>query len=288
MTASVRSYLSSGLAAATAGAIVVAPVEVQAPAEAAALPVALATQVQPLHLPEQIPALIAEQVAFNTGVAVDFVVTGAELIGRQVQVAQTLVDDVRNGTPIPVAVGRAVAGFTNIEVDAGHELVGFGRELVDFQIQFLGNLVSQLPPAVATPVGQALAVTAAAVDTVSDVTNDAIDRLAQVVNIPVAQSQSSGESRTEASRRLDNVVTLSRPKPKTTTAVAHDSTAATSNVRDTVRRVTHRLLSPAPRTARAAAASAADRTTAPHADSRRLAAREVSKVARPYAHRQRA
>lgn len=282
MNVSVRSYLSSALAAATAGAIVVAPVEVQTPAEAAALPVALAAQVQPLQLPEQIPALIAEQVAFNTGVAVDFVVTGAELIGRQVQVAQTLVDDVRNGTPIPVAVGRAVAGFTNIEVDAGHELVGFGRELVDFQIQFLGNLVSQLPPAVATPVGQALAVTAGAVDTVSDVTNDAIDRLAQVVNIPVAQSQSSRESRTEAPRRLDNVVTLRRPKPKTTTAVDHDSTtAAISSVRDTVRRVTHRLLSPAPRTARAAAESAVGRTTALHVGSRHLRAREASTADRP-------
>ena len=90
-------------------------------------------------------------------------------------------------------LGRAVAGFINIEVVAGHELVGFGRELADFQIQSLGNLVSQLPPAVASPAGRTLAVSADAVDTVSDVTNDAIDRLAQVVNIPVAQSQSQSD-----------------------------------------------------------------------------------------------
>jgi hypothetical protein len=45
--------------------------DVQAPAEA--VPVALVAQVQPL----QLPALIAQQESFNTGVAVDFVVTGA-------------------------------------------------------------------------------------------------------------------------------------------------------------------------------------------------------------------
>ena len=77
MNVSVRSYLTSGLVAATAGAIVVTPIEVQAPAEALAQPVALTAQVQPLELPVQIPALIAEQVAFNAGVAVDFVVTRA-------------------------------------------------------------------------------------------------------------------------------------------------------------------------------------------------------------------
>ena len=148
MNVSVRSYLSSGLAAATATVVVVAPMEAQVPAAVAeAPPIALVAQAQPL----QLPALIAEQVSFNTGVAVDFVVTGAQLIGRQAQVAQTFVDDVRTGTPIPVAAGRAVAGFINIEVVAGHELVGFGRELADFQIQSLGNLVAQLPPAVASP-----------------------------------------------------------------------------------------------------------------------------------------
>jgi hypothetical protein len=110
--------------------------------------------VQPLQLPvpaalsqpSQLPALIGQQVSFNTRVAVDFIVTGAELIGQQIQVAQRLANDIRNGTPIPVALGRAVVGFINIEVVAGHDLVGFGRELVDFQIQFLGSLVSHLPP----------------------------------------------------------------------------------------------------------------------------------------------
>ena len=257
MNATVRSYLSSGLAAATATVVVVAPMEAQVPAAVAEPPpIALVAQAQPL----QLPALIAEQVSFNTGVAVDFVVTGAQLIGRQAQVAQTFVDDVRTGTPIPVAVGRAVAGFINIEVVAGHELVGFGRELADFQIQSLGNLVAQLPPAVARPAGKALAVSAGTVDTVSDVSNRTIDRLAQVVNIPVAQAQSRQTTRAVASHRLDDVV----------------------------RRVTHLLRPPAARNAPTAAASAADRTTAPHVGIRRLAAREASTVSRPHAHLQRA
>ena len=35
-----------------------------------------------LGLPAQLPALLAQQVSFNTGVAVDFIVTGAQSIGR--------------------------------------------------------------------------------------------------------------------------------------------------------------------------------------------------------------
>ncbi len=97
--------------------------QAQAPAEAAAPPVALAAQVQPLQVP------------FNGGVGANFIVTGAQLIGQQVQVARTLVNDISNGTPVPVAVGRAVAGFIQIEVVAGHDLVAFGRQVVDFQSQ---------------------------------------------------------------------------------------------------------------------------------------------------------
>ncbi len=352
MNVSVRSYLSSGVAAATATVIVVAPMEAQTPARPEAPPVALAAQVQPPQLPaliaqqvsfntgvavdfvvtgaqllgrqiqvgqaliddvgngtpipvavgraiagftnieldagrelvgfgrelaefqiqffgnlvsQQLPALLAQQVSFNTGVAVDFVVTGAQLLGRQLQVAEALVDDLGNGTPIPVAAGRAVAGFTNIELDAGRELVGFGRELVDFQIEFFGNLVSQRPPAVAAPAEQTRAVSAGTVDAVDDVANGAIARLAQVVNIPVAQSQSRQTSRTGASPRMDNVVTLSREKPKAT-AVDRDSTrTAMSSAKDTVRRVAHALRDGVRRNG---SPSASDTADSPNASSR--------------------
>ena len=213
MNVSVRSYLTSGLAVVTAGAVIMAPTEPQQPAaRAEALPVALAAQVQPLRLPApttlglpaQLPALLAQQVSFNTGVAVDFIVTGAQLIGRQLEVAGTLVDDIRNGTPVPVAVGRAVVSFINIELDAGRELVGFGRELVDFQIQFVGNLVSELPPVVAAPAGQALALSAGAVDAFSDLANGVLDGLEASLPSPGANVQvksASGAPVTESTRQ---------------------------------------------------------------------------------------
>jgi hypothetical protein len=131
MNVSVRSHISADLAPATGTVIVIAPVEVQTPVQAVAPPVALIAQVKPLqlpvpaalNLPSQLPALIAQKVSFNTCVAVDFIVTGAELIGQQTQVAQRLVNDIHNGTPILVALGWAVIGFINIEVVAGHDLV---------------------------------------------------------------------------------------------------------------------------------------------------------------------
>lgn len=250
MNVSVRSYISSGLAAATATGIVIAPVEVQTPAQAVAPPVALTAQVQPLQLPvpaalslpSQLPALIAQQVSFNTGVAVDFVVTGAELIGQQIQVAQRLVNDIRNGTPIPVAVGRAVVGFINIEVVAGQDLVGFGRELVNFQIQFLGNLVSQLPPVISTPAHQALAASAGAVDTVSGLANGVIDRLAQLTpNVPFAQTQSRQTLRTAASLQPNNMFTLRRDSLKSAAVEGNSANAALSSTGTTGRQVTHAL-----------------------------------------------
>jgi hypothetical protein len=178
---------------------------------------------------------------------VDFIVTGAQLIGRQVEVTGTLVDDIRNGTPLPVALGRAVVAFTNIELVACRELVGFGRELADFQIQTFSNLVSGLPPVIAAPAGQALALSAGAVDTVSDVANGVLDRLSQVTAaIPIARSQSLQASRTETSfRPANNIVTLRCDNPKST-AVERGSTVAalsgagdsgvTNTLRDSVRR----------------------------------------------------
>jgi hypothetical protein len=240
MNVSVRSYLSSGLAAATAGVIVVAPIEAADPAQAVAPPVALAAQVQalPISAPAalDVPALIAQQVSFNTGVAVDFIVTGAGLIGQQVHVVQTLADDIRNGTPIPAALGRVAVGLINVEVVAGHELVGFGRELVDFQIHFLGNLVSQLPPPIARPAKQALAADAEGVDNISNLANDVIDRLAQLTpNMGLARPER------ETSSQPSKVVALRRGNSKPP-AIERDSTnRAVSATGDAARRVTHML-----------------------------------------------
>jgi hypothetical protein len=282
MNVSVRSYLTSGLAVIAAGAVINAPAEPQQPTEpqqpaarAEALPVALAAQEQSLRLPAppalglpaQLPALLVQQVTFNTGVAVDFVVTGAQLIGRQLEEVGTLVDDIRNGTPVPVAVGRGVVSFIDIELDAGRELVGFGEELVDFQIEFVGNLVSGLPPVVAVPAGQALALSAGAVDALSDFANEVIDDLDASLPTPGGNAQvksASGTSVTESTRqtslRLGNIVTQRREK---STAVERDSRIATkSSARDTENGVTHRLRDALRRNLSASVNSTADKPDA--------------------------
>jgi hypothetical protein len=295
MHVSVRSYLASGLATITTGAvIVVAPAEAPPEPDVEMPPVALAAQVQPLQLPApaalglsaptalgvpaprallpsqppallpaQLPALVAQQLSFNTGVAVDFIVTGAQLIGRQVEVALTLADDIRNGTPVPAALGRAVVSVINIELDAGRELVGFARELANFQIQFLGNLVSELPAVIAEPAGRALALSADAVDTVSDVANRVLDRLSRVsTNVTVAQSQPRQTSRPGAFPRPDNAMTLRRDNVKSS-AVERDSTnAAISSAGDTARRFTHTLRDAVRRSVSTSASNTADKPDA--------------------------
>jgi hypothetical protein len=120
--------------------------------------VALAAQVQPLPAPPTSVAfppleLLGQQVNFHIGLLVVFVVTGAQLVDRQLQIPGTLVQDIQNGTPLPVAVGRALQTFAEIEFDAGRELVGFAVEYVDFQLRFLAEL-SALPFAVAVAVGE--------------------------------------------------------------------------------------------------------------------------------------
>jgi hypothetical protein len=52
--------------------------------------------------------------------------------------------DIQNGTPLPVAVGRALQTLAVIEVDAGRELVGFAAEFVSFQLNFVASLVQEV------------------------------------------------------------------------------------------------------------------------------------------------
>ena len=99
--------------------------------------------------------LLGRQVTFHVDLLVDFVVTGAQLIARQVQVPGTLLQDLLNGTPLPVAVGRALQTIVEVELDAGRELVGFAAEYIDFQVRFLADLIA-LPFAVVAAVADAV------------------------------------------------------------------------------------------------------------------------------------
>ena len=95
--------------------------------------------------------LAVEQVNFHVGLFVDFIVTGAQLVGRQVTIPGTLLQDLGNGTPLPVALSRAVRTFAEIELDAGRELIGFAAQYVDFQVRFIAKVL-QAAVAVATAI----------------------------------------------------------------------------------------------------------------------------------------
>ncbi|HET6731547.1 hypothetical protein [Mycobacterium sp.] len=120
--------------------------------------VALAAQVQPLPAPTTLAPthpleLVGQQVNFHVALVVDFIVTGAQLVARQVPVPGRLLQDIQNGTPLPVAVGRALQTLVEVELDAGRELLGFAAEYVDFQVRFLAELIA-LPFAVVAAVGE--------------------------------------------------------------------------------------------------------------------------------------
>lgn len=163
MTGSVRAYLSSGVVMAFIGAMMYAPVvaEPGVQRDGVAVPrrldVAVSSQVQPLVIvtplpsPQEVVALLDQQVAFHTDFLVDFVTQGAQLVQRQIPVPGTLLQDIQSGTPLPAAVSKAVSTLTDVEVDAGRRLVGFATRYVDFQVRFVITVV-QDAVAVATAV----------------------------------------------------------------------------------------------------------------------------------------
>jgi hypothetical protein len=152
----IRSRLTSGLVVAGVSALIAAPAAPpQSTAPSAAPPVALAAQVQlrqssgqPLLTRSVTPALIQplnpviQQVNFHIAFVGNFISTGAVLFGREFAIPGALLHDVQNGTPVPVAVGRALQTFAQIELEAGRDLVGFAAEYVSFQLSFLTTLAA--------------------------------------------------------------------------------------------------------------------------------------------------
>jgi hypothetical protein len=135
----------SGVAVLGASALVVTPVR-PLPSHSEPPPIALAALAPPLTAPTKATSiqpfdLVGQQVSFHVGFVADFVATGAQLFARQVPIPGTLLHDIQNGTPLPVAVGRALQTFADVEIDAGHELVRFATEYVNFQIAFLAKVI---------------------------------------------------------------------------------------------------------------------------------------------------
>jgi hypothetical protein len=141
----IRPCLVSGVAVLAASALVVTPVA-PPPTRPEPPPIALAAQTQPLAASTTVASiqpfdLLGQQVSFHIGFVADFVVTGAQLVARQVPIPGTLLQDIQTGTPLPVAVGRALQTFADVEIDAGRELVAFATEYVNFQIDFLAKVL---------------------------------------------------------------------------------------------------------------------------------------------------
>ncbi|MCU1700292.1 MAG: hypothetical protein JWR34_6355 [Mycobacterium sp.] len=141
----IRSCLTSGVAVLGASTLVVAPVAPPSTRHEPP-PIALAALTQPLAAPTTVASiqpfdLVGQQVGFHVGFVTDFVVTGAQLFARQIPIPGTLLQDIQNGTPLPVAVGRALQTFADVEIDAGRELVGFATEYVNFQLDFLSKVI---------------------------------------------------------------------------------------------------------------------------------------------------
>jgi len=179
---SIRSRLTTGFAAVSAGALVMSPVAASQPhaVPTATVPpaVMLTTVMQPLQAPRLLlqpttpvprmvtPALpqplvsaqplasvqpldlLAQQVNFHVAFVTNFLTTGAVLFGREFAIPGTLIQDINNGVPAPIAVGRALATFAQIELEAGGQLVNFAAQYVGFQLNFVAHLVSMTIAAV--------------------------------------------------------------------------------------------------------------------------------------------
>jgi hypothetical protein len=152
--------------------------------------------VQPLPLPLAPAApleLLSRQVNFHVDLLVDFVVTGAQLIARQVAVPGTLLRDLQNGTPLPVAVGRALQTVVEVELDAGRELVGYATEYIAFQARFLADLIA-LPFAVVAAVSEAVGSFFATAVTPAPVVETSVP--AQTLSVSPAPTASRSEADT--------------------------------------------------------------------------------------------
>jgi hypothetical protein len=229
----IRSCLTSGLVVVGVSALIVAPVASPRPTAASAPPpVALAAQVQPLPQPsaQTLPTRpttsaaiqplnpLNQQVSFHIAFIADFLSTGAVLFGREFAIPGALLQDVQHGTPVPVAVSRALQTFAQIEIEAGRDLVGFAAEYVSFQLNFVAKLMTMpfaavggLAAAQTTPHAPMTAVTPANITTAGPSGDGTLQRVddSQVTS-------SSTHTVTLQPKRSRSVVPESESDPKTT------------------------------------------------------------------------
>jgi hypothetical protein len=233
MNGCIRSGLTSGLIVIGVSALVATSVAPPPPpARFQAPPIALVAQVQPLPMALAAVApldLIAEQVSFHIGFVGDFLGTGAVLFAREFAIPGTLLQDIQNGTPVPVAFGRALQSFADVELEAGARLVGFAAQYVSFQIQFLTNLVQN----VMTTVGNtAMAFVTFAVGVVGQLVTSVATGLTPATSAPARALSTSAAPAVVVTTPRATDVARSRPSADTAVGSSHDPVGAASNSDD--------------------------------------------------------
>ena len=228
----IRSCLTSGLVVVGVSALIVAPVASPRPtAPSAPPPLALAAQVQPLRqlsaqaLPTRPTTsaaiqplnLLTQQVSFHIAFVADFLSTGAVLFGREFAIPGALLQAVQHGTPVPVALSRALQAFAQVEIEAGRDLVGFAAQYVSFQLNFVANLmampfaaIGQFAAAQTTPHAAMTAVTAANITTAGPSGGGTLQR------VDDSQATSSTHTVTLQLKRSRSVAPESESDTKTT------------------------------------------------------------------------
>ena len=233
----IRPCLMSGVAVLGASALVVTPVA-PPPTRPEPPPVALAALTQPLAAPTTVASiqpfdLVGQQVGFHVGFVTDFIVTGAQLVARQIPIPGTLLQDIQNGTPLPVAVGRALQTFVDVEIDAGRELVGFATEYVNFQLDFLAKVIRDVMTTVSSTTMAFAAFAAGVVGQLVASVTAGLTAASTQAEPASAEPVSVGPALASARQTTSQAATERRPDAGAV-ETAKDSTKTASTAEDTV------------------------------------------------------
>jgi hypothetical protein len=226
--------------------------------------VALAALAQPLAAPTTLAPMppqdpLTQQINFHIAFVGDFLATGAALFGRQFAIPGTLLQNIQRGTAIPDALGRALVDFTQVELDAGRELVRFAVQYVQFQVGFVANIlhdvvtfVMAIPTAINAFLGgmtpQPLTMPDAPTQTVSlsaarlSQTTEAVttDASTSRTTLAAASSNNDGRKNGEHTETAPATATASatQKKPKEVVAADDSATVATVSTKGEVKSAT--------------------------------------------------
>jgi hypothetical protein len=197
--------------------------------------------IQPLNL-------LTQQVSFHIAFVADFLSTGAVLFGREFAIPGALLQAVQHGTPVPVAVSRALQAFAQVEIEAGRDLVGFAAQYVSFQLNFVANLmampfaaIGQFAAAQTTPHAAMTAVTAANITTAGPSGDGTLQRVddsqatsssTHTVTLQLKRSRSvvpESESDTKTTRKTPGAATTSPGRSGVTDKPATGASETTSS-----------------------------------------------------------